>query len=101
MTENAYDVLKERGFIEQVSDEEGVRAAVEQPITCYVGFDPSADSFHVGHLVPIMALAHFSATVTGPSPSWAAALAWSAIPATRTRCAGCSPWSRSMPTWPT
>jgi tyrosyl-tRNA synthetase len=58
MTENAYDVLKERGFIEQVSDEEGVRAVVERPITCYVGFDPTAESFHVGHLVPIMALAH-------------------------------------------
>jgi tyrosyl-tRNA synthetase len=58
MTANAYDVLKERGFLEQVSDEEGIRAAVEQPITCYVGFDPSAASFHVGSLVPIMALAH-------------------------------------------
>ena len=58
MTTNVYDVLKERGFIEQISDEEGVRAAVEQPITCYVGFDPSANSFHVGSLVPIMALAH-------------------------------------------
>jgi tyrosyl-tRNA synthetase len=58
MTENVFDVLTERGFVEQVSDAEGVRAAVEHPITCYVGFDPSADSFHVGHLVPIMALAH-------------------------------------------
>jgi tyrosyl-tRNA synthetase len=58
MTRNVWDVLRERGFIEQVSDEEGVRAALEQPITCYVGFDPSAASFHVGHLVPIMALAH-------------------------------------------
>jgi tyrosyl-tRNA synthetase len=58
MTANVYDVLKERGFIEQVSDEEGVRAAVERPITCYVGFDPSASSCHVGNLVPIMALAH-------------------------------------------
>jgi tyrosyl-tRNA synthetase len=58
MATNAYDVLKERGFIEQVSDEEGVRAALERPITCYVGFDPSGASFHVGHLVPIMALAH-------------------------------------------
>ncbi len=58
MTTNVFDVLNERGFIEQVSDAEGVRAAVEQPITCYVGFDPSADSFHVGSLVPIMALAH-------------------------------------------
>jgi tyrosyl-tRNA synthetase len=58
MTGNVYDVLTERGFIEQVSDAEGVRAAVAQPITCYIGFDPSASSFHVGNLVPIMALAH-------------------------------------------
>jgi tyrosyl-tRNA synthetase len=58
MTGNVFDVLTERGFIEQVSDAEGVRAAVERPITCYVGFDPSASSFHVGSLVPIMALAH-------------------------------------------
>jgi tyrosyl-tRNA synthetase len=58
MMENVFDVLTERGFIEQVSDAEGVRAAVERPITCYVGFDPSASSFHVGSLVPIMALAH-------------------------------------------
>jgi len=57
MTENVFDVLTERGFIEQVSDAEGVRAAVERPISCYVGFDPSATSFHVGNLVPIMALA--------------------------------------------
>lgn len=58
MRENVFDVLTERGFIEQVSDADGVRAAVEQPITCYIGFDPSASSFHVGNMVPIMALAH-------------------------------------------
>jgi tyrosyl-tRNA synthetase len=58
MTENVFDVLTERGFIEQASNAEAIRALVERPITCYVGFDPSADSFHVGHLVPIMALAH-------------------------------------------
>ena len=58
MSENVFDVLFERGFIEQASDEQGIRAAVEQPVTCYVGFDPTAASFHVGHLVPIMALAH-------------------------------------------
>jgi tyrosyl-tRNA synthetase len=58
MITNVFDVLSERGFVEQVSDAEGVRAAVEQPITCYVGFDPSASSFHAGSLVPIMALAH-------------------------------------------
>ena len=58
MTENVFDVLSRRGFVEQVSDEGGIRAALERPVTCYVGFDPSAPSFHVGHLVPIMALAH-------------------------------------------
>ncbi|MGD8625162.1 MAG: tyrosine--tRNA ligase [Anaerolineae bacterium] len=58
MTDNVFDLLVERGFIEQVSDAEGVREAVREPITCYIGFDPSAASFHVGSLVPIMALAH-------------------------------------------
>ncbi len=58
MMKNVFDVLTERGFIEQASNAEAIRAVVERPITCYVGFDPSADSFHVGHLVPIMALAH-------------------------------------------
>jgi tyrosyl-tRNA synthetase len=58
MATNVLDVLTERGFIEQVSDAEGLRTALERPIACYVGFDPSASSFHVGHLVPIMALAH-------------------------------------------
>ncbi len=55
---NAYDVLKERGLIEQVSDEAKVRAMLERPTTCYVGFDPTASSFHAGSLVPIMALAN-------------------------------------------
>jgi tyrosyl-tRNA synthetase len=58
MSDNVFDILTERGFVEQVSDAEAVRAAMEQPITCYIGFDPSAASFHVGNLVPIMALAH-------------------------------------------
>jgi len=55
---NVYNVLKERGFVEQVSDEQKVRKMLSSPITCYIGFDPTADSFHVGSLVPIMALAH-------------------------------------------
>jgi tyrosyl-tRNA synthetase len=58
MSSNAFRVLTERGFIEQVSDAEGVHTVMERPITCYIGFDPSASSFHVGNLVPIMALAH-------------------------------------------
>ena len=55
---NAYDILKERGFVEQVSDEDGLRAALERPITFYTGYDPSAASLHVGNLLTIMAMAH-------------------------------------------
>ena len=55
---SVYDVLKERGFVEQVSDEENVRAMLGKSVTCYIGFDPTSDSFHAGSLVPIMALAH-------------------------------------------
>lgn len=55
---NVYDILKERGFVEQVSNEEGLRQALEQPLTCYIGYDPSAASLHSGSLLTIMALAH-------------------------------------------
>ena len=55
---NAYDILKERGFVEQVSDEDGLRAALERSITFYTGYDPSAASLHVGNLLTIMAMAH-------------------------------------------
>ncbi|MBI2950591.1 tyrosine--tRNA ligase, partial [bacterium] len=56
---NAFDILKERGFIRQVTDEAAVRALFSAgPVTCYIGFDPTADSLHVGSLVPIMALVH-------------------------------------------
>ncbi len=55
---NAYDILRERGFVEQVSSEDGLRAALETSLSCYVGYDPSASSLHVGHLCTIMALAH-------------------------------------------
>ena len=55
---NLYDVLSERGFIEQVTDEDLRRIIGEGPVVCYIGFDPTATSLHVGSLVPIMALAH-------------------------------------------
>ncbi len=56
---NGYDVLKERGFVQQCSDEEGLRRAMgEGPITLYVGFDPTGSSLHVGHLVSLQAMAN-------------------------------------------
>ena len=56
---NAYDTLLERGFIEQVTDDQNIQALFKRDrITCYIGFDPTAASLHIGSLVPIMALAH-------------------------------------------
>jgi tyrosyl-tRNA synthetase len=54
---NAFDVLVERGYVKDVSDAAGLRAALERPITFYCGFDPTAPSLHVGSLVPVMAMA--------------------------------------------
>ena len=56
---SAFDVLEERGLVENVTDAEAVRKLLANPpVTFYVGFDPTADSLHVGHLLPIMAMAH-------------------------------------------
>lgn len=56
---NVIDILKERGFIEQIThDEELDEFLKEKGRTCYIGFDPTASSLHVGSLVPIMSLAH-------------------------------------------
>ena len=56
---NVYDVLQERGFIEAATDEKALRELLgSQTITCYIGFDPTAASLHVGSLIPIMSLVH-------------------------------------------
>ncbi|MBW2065776.1 MAG: tyrosine--tRNA ligase [Deltaproteobacteria bacterium] len=60
--ENVFDILEERGFVEQVTDREKVRKLLQKPITCYIGFDPTAKSLHLGSLVPIMSLAHMQRT---------------------------------------
>jgi len=55
---NVYDELLQRGFIQQVSNETNLRKKLSaEKITCYIGFDPTADSLHAGSLVPVMALA--------------------------------------------
>ncbi len=50
--------LKERGFISQVSDEKLFDLFAQEEVTCYIGFDPSARSLHVGNLFVMMSLAH-------------------------------------------
>ena len=56
---NVVDILEERGFVEQKTHEKELRDLFEnESVTCYIGFDPTAPSLHVGSLVPIMSLAH-------------------------------------------
>ena len=58
MFSDALQVLRERGHIEWCSNDEELGALFRREmVTAYVGFDPTADSLHVGHLIPIMALA--------------------------------------------
>ncbi|MDL1964652.1 MAG: tyrosine--tRNA ligase, partial [Deltaproteobacteria bacterium] len=56
---NIIDILNERGFIENTThDKELNRYLEDENVTCYIGFDPTASSLHVGSLVPLMTLAY-------------------------------------------
>lgn len=56
---NVFDVLLERGYVAQCTNEEAVRKYLATPgSTFYIGFDPTADSLHVGHFVQMMVMAH-------------------------------------------
>lgn len=56
--ENAFKVLQERGFVKQVTHEGLEELLGREQVTFYIGFDPTADSLHVGHFVALMAMAH-------------------------------------------
>lgn len=56
---NVLDTLRERGFVQQLTHDEPLyKLFASERVTAYVGVDPTADSMHVGHMLPIMALAH-------------------------------------------
>ena len=57
---NVFDELKARGMIAQMTNEEKIRELLggSKPVTFYIGFDPTADSLHVGHFVQLMVMAH-------------------------------------------
>jgi tyrosyl-tRNA synthetase len=56
---SVFDVLQERGFIAQVTHEEEVKKLLdEKKVTFYIGFDPTADSLHVGHFLQLMVMSH-------------------------------------------
>lgn len=58
MHKNVIDCLLERGFIDQMTSDD-LREHVNTPRKVYVGFDPTADSLHLGNLIPVMGLAWF------------------------------------------
>ena len=58
MKKNVFDVLKERGFIKQtIFEDELYEKLGQESVPFYIGFDPTADSLHIGHYIPIMAMA--------------------------------------------
>ncbi|KIR03073.1 Tyrosyl-tRNA synthetase [Lachnospiraceae bacterium TWA4] len=59
MSENVYDILVERGFIEQATHEKEIRELLgKEKVTFYIGFDATADSLTAGHFLTIMAMMH-------------------------------------------
>ena len=59
MERNVYDVLTERGYIEQATHADEIRALLgKEKVTFYIGFDPTADSLHVGHYIMFMVMQH-------------------------------------------
>ena len=59
--DDALALLRERGFIQQVTDETALRSLLGAgQMTFYAGFDPTAASLHVGSLIPLMAMAHLA-----------------------------------------
>ena len=56
---NVFDELKERGLIAQCTHEEEIRKILgEEKITFYIGFDPTADSLHIGHFMQLVVMKH-------------------------------------------
>ena len=56
---SVFDVLQERGFLKQLSHEEEIKELLEkEKVTFYIGFDPTADSLHVGHFIALMLMSH-------------------------------------------
>ncbi len=59
MHDNVYDVLSERGLIAQTTHEEEIRELLgKEKVTFYIGFDPTADSLHVGHYLQMVVMRH-------------------------------------------
>ena len=59
MTKNVFDILEERGYISQATHREEIYELLGKPgVTFYIGFDPTADSLHIGHFIQMMVMSH-------------------------------------------
>ena len=64
---SVFDTLKERGYLAQVTHEEELKKALEtEQVTFYMGFDPTADSLHVGHFLALMAMSPYAKSRSSP-----------------------------------
>ncbi|MGM0215184.1 tyrosine--tRNA ligase [Enterococcus sp. AZ109] len=60
MSSDFFQELKDRGLVFQVTDEEALKKQLnEESVKLYIGFDPTADSLHIGHLLPVLTLRRF------------------------------------------
>ena len=58
MAKSVMKILEERGLVKQITHHDPLEKLLQQPTTFYIGFDATADSLHVGHLLPVMVMAH-------------------------------------------
>ena len=59
MAKNVFDTLEERGYFSHATHMDDIYDLLSKPgVSFYIGFDPTADSLHVGHYIPVMAMAH-------------------------------------------
>ena len=90
-----FEELKARGLIAQMIDEEVVKEKLNnEKITFYIGFDPTADSLHVGHFVQIMVMSHLQKAGHKPIALFGGGTGMMAIPPAKAICAKCSPVKR-------
>ena len=90
-----YDELKARGLIAQMTDEEKVRDLLNNGKTSfYIGFDPTADSLHVGHSYKLWSCPTCKKQGICPSPCLEEVPEWWGILPAKAKCAKCSPVRR-------
>lgn len=85
---NVFDTLKERGLIAQMTHEEEIRDLLgKEKVTFYVGFDPTADSLHIGHFMQLIVMKHMQNAGHRQLFCSAAVRQWSATRPARRTCA--------------